>query len=179
MEQWRTCVYNNETFENYEVSTEGNVRHKNFRGTGKFKDLKPYGTSDGYLKVKLFKNYKDDKKGKSCSIQRLVAFTFPDLVPNDNPQNKTQVNHINENKHDNRVENLEWTTPKENANHGTRTERQAKGHYKKIKCIETGQIFDSIKQASEKTGCDRSAIAKVCKGKMEKVKGLHFKYVED
>ena len=179
-EEWRTCVYEGEIFENYEVSDGGKIRRKNYRGTGKPKELKPYSDKSvgGYLKVKIFKNYKDDKKGKSCSIQRLVAFTYPDKIPNDNPTEKTQVNHINENKHDNRVENLEWVTPKENMQHGTRTERQAKGHYKKIKCIELDKIFDSIKQASEETGCDRSAITKVCKGKMEKVKGYHFEYVD-
>ena len=68
----------------------------------------------GYLRV----NLSVDGVSKSFSVHRLVAMAF---IPN--PSNKPTVNHINENKVDNRVENLEWATMKEQNIHGTRTQR--------------------------------------------------------
>jgi len=68
--------------------------------------------SKGYQQVNLYKN----KKGKTFRIHRLVTETF---IPRIN--GKTQVNHINGIKHDNRVENLEWCTKKENSKHAFET----------------------------------------------------------
>lgn len=72
--------------------------------------IKQHLTRGGYYKVAL--------KGKNREVHRLVAMAFIE-----NPDNKPCVNHIDENKENNYVENLEWVTYKENANHGTRTER--------------------------------------------------------
>lgn len=65
---------------------------------------------DGYCKVSLWKN--NSKIGKGKLVHRLVAQAF---IPN--PENKTQVNHINGIKCKNRLFNLEWNTAKENTNH--------------------------------------------------------------
>ena len=79
--------------------------------------MKGYKTTYGYLVVKLCKNnIRSNKK-----IHRLVAQAF---IPN--PENKPQVNHIDEDKTNNMVSNLEWMTAKENTNHGTRNERSGK-----------------------------------------------------
>jgi hypothetical protein len=71
----------------------------------------------GYFMVSLSK----DNKKKLLAVHRLVAKAF---IPN--PRNKREVNHLDEDKQNNHVENLRWVTPKENANWGTRNERIAK-----------------------------------------------------
>lgn len=67
-----------------------------------------YGTSQGYLAVTLAKN----KINKKIRVHKLVALNF---IPN--PDNKPHINHIDGNKHNNCVNNLEWVTPKENTKH--------------------------------------------------------------
>lgn len=86
----------------YQVSNMGRVKRKNSRV------LKPETTNRGYKRVILSYNNSQAK----ISVHRLVATYFIK-----NPENKPEVNHINCIKHDNRVENLEWVTRKENINH--------------------------------------------------------------
>ena len=70
----------------------------------------------GYMQVMLSKN----NKQVNAKVHRLVAIAF---IPNDDPVNKTTVNHKNEDKLDNRVENLEWMSIADNTNYGTRNKR--------------------------------------------------------
>lgn len=115
MEVWRTCVYDGVVYDNYEVSSDGeNVRNIK---TGKMK--KQQKINSGYLTVSLHKN----GKSKNCLVHRLVAFTFPELVPNDDPINKIWINHKNEDKTSNAWTNLEWCTPEYNSNFGTGLQR--------------------------------------------------------
>lgn len=72
------------------------------------KAMRPYLGTDGYLYVLLSK----DNNTKHLAIHRLVATVFIS-----NPENKREVNHINANRIDNRLQNLEWVTPKENIQH--------------------------------------------------------------
>lgn len=108
----------------YEISNLGNVRsmerrvnvaHKGFKGTRllKSKIMKPYNYF-GYFGVALCKN----KKYKQLLIHRLVAQAF---IPN--PDNLPCVNHIDENKQNNCVENLEWCTYAYNDNYGNRNKK--------------------------------------------------------
>lgn len=101
----------------YEVSSLGRVRSISCRiadkrcPNGKYhkgRILKPGYTVNGYLQVLLRAN----GKYKSCRVHRLVAEAF---IPN--TENKSEVNHKNGVKTDNRLENLEWNTRSENAAH--------------------------------------------------------------
>lgn len=105
-EEWREIL----GFENmYQVSNQGRIF--SLRNN---KILKPKKTRTGYYRVSL------SAKGirKDYLVHRLVANAF---IPN--PEKKLTVNHINENKHDNCIENLEWATQSEQNIHGTRIAR--------------------------------------------------------
>lgn len=102
MEIWK-AIYG---YENYNISNKGNVKNIT---TGKI--LKPGDNGQGYKHVML---YDKNHKGKTIMIHRLVAKAF---IPN--PDNLPQVNHIDEDKTNNCVENLEWITSEDNINHGT------------------------------------------------------------
>ena len=97
-------------FSNYEISSYGNVRNKSSR-----KHFSKRSLRGGYIRINL-KN--DDKKPKSLTIHRIVAITF---IPN--VENKYTVNHINHNKLDNRVENLEWASTTEQNRHKRKVPR--------------------------------------------------------
>ena len=105
MEQWKDVV----GYEGlYEVSNLGRIRNKNSN-----KMLTPMTNKKGYLRCELWKDGKRHKFG----VHRIVALAW---IPNTD-ENKDQINHINERKKDNRVENLEWCTSKYNNNYGHRT----------------------------------------------------------
>lgn len=99
-EIWKTCT----DYDMYEVSNLGKVRNKNTERVLK------QATRGGYKYVGLMLN----SKIMSHSVHRLVAKEFIE-----NPENKPQVNHIDKNKSNNIVSNLEWTTAKENNVHRT------------------------------------------------------------
>ena len=98
----------------------------------------------GYPIADLYKN----GKLKTKSVHRLVAETF---LPN--PNGLPQVNHRDEDKDNNNVENLEWCDSKYNINYGTRSERSAQARSKKVRAvnIETGEVltFNSAKEAKK------------------------------
>lgn len=145
MEIWKDIT----GYEGYfQVSSLGNFR--SLDRTIKYKDsgtrLYP-GKSlltetivEGYQRIVLMK----DAVKKRYMCHRLVAQEF---IPN--PENKPFINHINGNKADNRVENLEWCTQSENELHGYRilgNTMAGKTFPKRIKCIETDTVFPSMLQ---------------------------------
>lgn len=100
----------------YEISNKGRILSKRFN---KRKLLNPSDDKDGYKYIIL---YDKNHKSKPFKIHRLVALHF---LENDDPKNKTVVNHKNEIKNDNRVENLEWCTIKYNINYGNRNKKDS------------------------------------------------------
>jgi hypothetical protein len=141
-------------FENYEVSGSGHIKNT---ATGEI--LKPTLNTWGYPSVTLCCN----GKRKNLSVHRLVAKAF---IPN--PNNLPEVNHKDENKTNNAVWNLEWTTKKENINHGTRTQRANEKKHKRVVQYslsgEVVKVWDSVKEA-EQYGFHHSAISACCHGK--------------
>lgn len=120
----------------------------------------------GYLGVVLCK----DGKRKDYLIHRLVAAAY---IPNSD--NLPLVNHKDENKHNNALNNLEWCTQKYNLNYGTAKERANQKKFKKCQCVETGEIFNSYKEAAEAKGiCNGSQIGSVINGKRKTAGGYHW-----
>lgn len=158
MEEWR----NIKGYEgDYQVSSYGRIKSLKWGNEKNLKNQKHY---KGYEFVTLLKNGKSHK----YKVHRLVAQAF---IPN--PNNYPQVNHKDENKANNKVENLEWCTNKYNANYGTKNKRTAMKNSKKVICITTGDIFNSMKEAREYFNIKGpSCIASCCQGE-RKSAGKH------
>lgn len=156
-----------EGYPNYEVSNLGRVRNIKFDRV-----RKPMIDKDGYLYVVLSLNGKTTNN----KIHRLVASAF---IPN--PENKREVNHINGIKTDNRVENLEWNTRSENIRHAHKTglKRNLNGGKPKqrVRCIETGQIFETQNQASKYFDCIQGSISQSINRGYKVLKKYHFELV--
>ena len=137
--------------ERYSVSNLGRIK-SNYGH--KEKILNPYLNRNGYLMVDIrFNGIR-----KVYSVHRLVAKTF---LPN--PNNLPEVNHKDEYKTNNCVENLEWCGRVYNCNYGTRNKRKAEGCMKKVYSIDKhGNIlhYNSVIEASKLTGIPRSNISK-------------------
>lgn len=133
------------------------------------KFLKPRVDKYGYLTVCL----SNQGQKKFAKIHRLVAEAY---IPN--PEEKPQVNHKDENKANNSINNLEWATGKENLTYGTRLERIAKKLGKQVYCVELDRVFDSASQAARELDIDNSAISATCRGKYQTYKGYHWRYVD-
>lgn len=154
------------SFPDYEVNDFGEVRNRRTKHV-----LSQQVTNRGYRKVFLM----SCGKQTAVYVHRLVAFAF---VVNDNPAIKTQVNHINEDKQDNRASNLEWVTPSENVNHGTGIMRRAASQsYPVVMTVNGFTVgFDSAADAENRTGIPRKAIQKCCAGKLKTTHGAEFSY---
>ena len=129
----------------------------------------------GYLNVCLTK----DKKSLSKKVHRLVANAF--IL---NPENKEQVNHLDENKLNNRVDNLEWVSAKENLNYGTRNERvsisKRNTNCKKVLQLDLdGNLikeWESFCEINRQKGYDTGLLVKVCKGVKQTAYGYRWSY---
>ena len=177
-EQWKPV----EGYENYMISNLGRVKSLNYKRTGKEKLLSLGKDSKGYLYVNLCKN----GVGKPFKINRLVYSTFVEEIPEG-----LQVNHIDENKENNRLDNLNLMTPKENTRWGTGIARRAaaqKNHPQKSKVVEaidkvTGKVvyvFPSTQEA-QRQGFDHGAVSQCCRNSFNRpgnnvYKGFIWRY---
>lgn len=141
------------------ISNDGRIislpRKSRNGANNKIRELKQSTSEKGYKHVAL--------DGKTYKVHRLVASGF--IL---NTDKKEQINHIDENKSNNHVSNLEWVNSKENINHGTANLRRSITASKSVKAIkdETVLIFNSRKKCAEYIGCSKSKIiiGKKCRG---------------
>lgn len=149
MEIWRDI----EGYEDvYQVSSHGRIRHKK-------KGLKLFSEVNGYYKVCLYD--KEKRKYIHYRVHRLVAKAFIE-----NPNNYKEVNHIDEDKHNNNVSNLEWCSREQNLIHSIKTNKFKVS--KVVQCDMSGnvlKVYNSASEAERETGIPRTHICKVVLGR--------------
>ena len=142
----------------YEISNWGRVRSNSQKSKGRI--LVPVPQQSGYYRVNLYK----DSKVKTPTIHRIVAEVFLS-----NPNNYPEVNHKDEDKGNNYVENLEWCTHAYNSSYGTRVQRAAEKYSKSVVQLDKrGNFIDEYKstqEASSVTGIAQPSICKCCNHK--------------
>lgn len=186
MNKWKII----KEFPNYAVSSEGMIKNIVTDHI-----LKPASQGNGYLIVSLCDGHKSHTK----LIHRIVATAF---IPN--PGNKPQVNHLDGNRKNNTIENLEWCTGSENCRHAvevlgrtvseetrrklseksknriiseeTRRKHRETACRKQVERTEDGRVFESLTEASSITGAPVSKISAVCHGKRNKAGGYHWRF---
>ena len=159
MEQWKKI----EGYENYSVSTKGRVRNDKFNREVKTTE------NLGYLYVTLFPGR------KKMRVHRLVATAF---IPN--PDNLPYVNHKNEIKHDNRVDNLEWCTPEYNVNYGNGIRLMLdnrQGVFAERRCLIDGIEYKSVSEACRALDLKRGCVSMALWKGQTQYKGHSISYI--
>ena len=124
------------------------------------KFLKPQKDKDGYYRLNLSKN----GVRKRYFVHRLIASTYLE-----NPLNLPQINHIDEDKTNNALPNLEFCTAAYNITY-------SKG--KKVICLETQEIFNSLTDAAKAVNTSKANICRCLKSKYKTAAGYHWKYYD-
>ena len=154
----------------YQVSNLGQVRSLNYKKTGKIKLLKLCANTYGYYSVTLRKN----NFRKTGVVHRLVAITF---IENEN--NLPCINHKDENKLNNNVNNLEWCDYKYNINYGTAIQRGVNKRKVKVNCYNLScklvKKYNSIKD-TKNDGFIPQCVYRCCRGITKTHLGYRFEY---
>jgi hypothetical protein len=158
-------------FNDYEVSNYGRVRSLKTNTI-----MKSYTTKNGYQQIKLFSKSKHHPR----YIHRLVAAAFFDC-----DYEEFEINHIDGDKENNFIGNLEWCKHSENTRHAIKTglfipyRLPPRPHpSKKVRILETGEIFQSITECAEYIGGHKSAISACLLGKVKSHLGYRFEEVD-
>ena len=164
-------------FPNYSVSNTGEIRNDI---SGEIKN--PFISRTGYYNVDLYRNGKRSK----FRVHRLVGEAFVD-----NPDNKTQINHIDGNKLNNNAMNLEWVTASENMQHAFKHglakpslgmlgkhNPNAGRKGKPVRIVETGEEFSSITECEKAINGNNRHICDCLSGRQQTHRGYHFEYIE-
>lgn len=143
-------IYINKIKTEYQITSSGDVYSLNYNHTGKKRKLKTRKNHSGYHLIGIRVNGKCYVK----QVHRLVADAF---IPN--PENKPQVNHINGNKDDNSVNNLEWVTAKENILHAIKTNLKPVGEKSYLAKITEKQAIEISELLVE----NKLSVPEICK----------------
>lgn len=163
----------------YKVSNLGKVKAIKWHRGNEEKEIKPYTTYKGYLRLRLCKN----GKGKQFQIHRLVAEAF---IPN--PENKPYIDHINTDRTDNRVENLRWVTNKENCNNPISKQNYSKSNKDKtaVSILQFDKNMKFIKKWESMTDAEttlgiKSRLSDYCSEKYGRktAGGFIWRYADD
>lgn len=157
----------------YEVSNKGKIkslaRDYNNR-TLHDRIMKQYVGKTGYFCIRLCKN----GKTKLFKVHRLIAEAFID-----NPNKLPFINHLDGNKLNNSISNLEWCSPSRNIKHAYLTGlRRTQSVFQLDVEGKVLKMWGSISEASEKTGVDISKICSCCRGGQKTAGGYVWKYAE-
>jgi hypothetical protein len=179
-EIWKTLKYHDTIYNNYEVSTFGNIRHKLNKNNRSL-----WLGADGYYRIAIHICYINGKKKlKTIKLHIAVASTFID-----NPERKCTVNHIDGNKHNNCVDNLEWATQYEQAQHATNilgyrqvySDTMRNTFSKKIaqynKNNELVKIWNSTREVEYTLGFRHENVSACARGNRKTAYGYIWKYV--
>ena len=157
----------------YQVSNLGQVRSIDVKVGNRFfirRILVPIKNSQGYMIVNLSR--------KAHKVHRLVAIAFLD-----NPNNYRCVNHKDENKANNRVDNLEWCSYKYNNNYGTRNARISQNNGRKIAQYSLDGVkireWRSASEVARFYGRARTTITGCCAGRQHTSCGFIWRYCDD
>lgn len=156
MERWLTI----KDFPNYEVSDKGKIKNSK---TGRI--LKTRINEHGYEQVQLRK----DRFPITKRVHRLIADTFYD-----GNHDGLDVNHIDGNKTNNSLDNLEFCTRHHNVQHAFDTGLKQPSRQMKVRVIETGEVFNSIRECGRVLRCNQSDIVKCLSGKSKTCGGYHY-----
>ena len=164
---WKKFIYEGQETD-YSVSTEGEVR----------KDTTNYILSQSSQQDYKFVGLIINGKQKRMRVHRMVALTFIN-----NPDNKPYVNHINGNRSDNNVENLEWVTPSENTQHAVNTGLFKSGRTRAVIQYnlngEQMATFESATEAARQTGGSQSKITMCCRRQRDSANDYQWRYYDD
>ena len=159
----------------YQVSNLGKVKSLNYHRSGRNKIMKGIKEGHGYLYLNLCKN----GERKREYIHRLVLSTFYPVIN----MNELEVNHINEIKSDNKLDNLEWCDRAYNNNYGNRKIKALKAISIPIKCLTTGKEFNSIADGARFYKISKGNLSLHLSGKIKscgKINGkkMHWEYIK-
>lgn len=175
-EVWRDI----EGFDGYQVSNMGRVKNLNYNRTGEERVLQATDNGQKYLVLSLCK----DGKKYNKRVHRLVAEAF---LPN--PDNKPEIDHINTDRRDNRVENLRWCTNKENINNPLTIRKLSinakKCEFGKSRSISVEQYskdgllletYPSAAEAERQTGINHTSITACCRNQQGSAGSYLWRY---
>lgn len=165
MERWLTI----KEFPMYEVNQYGTIRHKTTKHI-----KKPRVDSWGYHQVSLSKGVRG--KNHSKTVHRLVANAFYD-----GDHSTLQVNHIDGNKTNNFIANLEFVTGSENVKHaydtGIRKPSGGRGPIRKIRIVENDMVFDNMAECAKYIHGDTGNISRCVNNPERTYKGFHYEAI--